>query len=552
MNDVNLRYLDLLSKVYAKDTDYLVSLSELEEVLCTSRRNTSIIMKKLSSFEWIDWKPSVGRGKLSLFKIKISLQQAIVEFLILELTQGRTKPISKLLDWFGQTAVRALNIASEAVSLVNESNNSVLISSYPWVSKIDPVKTFRHTELHISKSVYDVLLRQDSHGEICAGLAHSWEVEGKTVKLWLRPDIYRHDGELLELEDVVWSLSRLMELSGPVQAIWRCVDHVKAEKPNIVTITLKYANPFFTYMLTTPHASILSRKIKCFETGFSYYLGTGPFKISDWSKERLILKVHKEYFSTRALLDQIILSHGDLQTQNMLSFNEKVQTENAEKISALSYLTYRKRANSGISTRDWHELANYISFKKRQFDPENSVDSVRLVKGQEVSKSIVVPQLMGTIVLAEPMWTIPSLARYSKWLHDVIVATGLQLEIVRVNDVSSPESASEFADIFFIEDVIEAPFSYGVFEWLSTSTGLRFAYTNKMHNEHCEEIKAAIECHEPHKKLLDLEQKLRTNYTYLPLFVGSENVFKTTRVKGVQVKSTGYSDLHLLWVDSHS
>ena len=73
-----------------------------------------------------------------------------------------------------------------------------------------------------------------------------------------------------------------------------------------------------------------------------------------------------------------------------------------------------------------------------------------------------------------------------------------------------------------------------------------------MHNEHCEEIKAAIECHEPHKKLLDLEQKLRTNYTYLPLFVGSENVFKTTRVKGVQVKSTGYSDLHLLWVDSHS
>ena len=37
------------------------------------------------------------------------------------------------------------------------------------------------------------------------------------ISLWLRPLIYRHDGELLAIEDVVWSLERLRDYSGPVR-----------------------------------------------------------------------------------------------------------------------------------------------------------------------------------------------------------------------------------------------------------------------------------------------------------------------------------------------
>ncbi|MCV5961175.1 hypothetical protein OFO30_37905, partial [Escherichia coli] len=80
-----------------------------------------------------------------------------------------------LIDWFGQTAVRSLTIASEKVNELNESKNAILISSYPWVSNIDPAETFRHTELHVVKSVYDGLLTQNSNGGIEPALAHEWK-----------------------------------------------------------------------------------------------------------------------------------------------------------------------------------------------------------------------------------------------------------------------------------------------------------------------------------------------------------------------------------------
>lgn len=46
MNDVNLRYLDFLLKHFEPHKHHLVTLSELESVICTSRRNVSIVMKK--------------------------------------------------------------------------------------------------------------------------------------------------------------------------------------------------------------------------------------------------------------------------------------------------------------------------------------------------------------------------------------------------------------------------------------------------------------------------------------------------------------------------
>ncbi|MCG9775308.1 transporter, partial [Vibrio diabolicus] len=53
------------------------------------------------------------------------------------------------------------------------------------------------------------------------------------------------------------------------------------------------------------------------------------------------------------------------------------------------------------------------------------------------------------------------------------------------------------------------------------------------------------------QSLLGVEKALREQYLYLPLFVGYEEVTKTQQVRGVQVKNTGYSDLHRLWI-AHS
>ncbi|WP_192850139.1 SgrR family transcriptional regulator, partial [Vibrio parahaemolyticus] len=60
MNDVNLRYLDFLLKHFEPHKHHLVTLSELESVICTSRRNVSIVMKKLAAYGWVDLPPAIG------------------------------------------------------------------------------------------------------------------------------------------------------------------------------------------------------------------------------------------------------------------------------------------------------------------------------------------------------------------------------------------------------------------------------------------------------------------------------------------------------------
>ncbi|MGU3844866.1 ABC transporter substrate-binding protein, partial [Vibrio diabolicus] len=135
--------------------------------------------------------------------------------------------------------------------------------------------------------------------------------------------------------------------------------------------------------------------------------------------------------------------------------------------------------------------------------------------------------LQGKVALAEPVWTIPSLIRHSEWLHRVIRATGLELEIVIIDDISFPEVVSHRADLLLIEDVMEAPFEYGVFEWLSIATGLRFSFDQSQMLGHRENLREAMTNAQPLQSLLGVEKALREQYLYLPLFVGYEEVTKT-------------------------
>ncbi|MGF1817875.1 SgrR family transcriptional regulator, partial [Vibrio splendidus] len=256
MNDVNLRHLDQLLKHFEIHLSHSIGLGELEVALCTSKRNVSIVMRKLSEQDWIEWIPAVGRSNPSKLTIKKSLQQAITELLISELNKGSFKLVSRLVDLYGSTAVRALTLATEHLNQTNESSNAVLIASYPWVDTIDPIKTFRHAELHIAKSVYDVLLVQSPDGDLMPSLAHDWVMEDTRMTLWLRPGVYRHDGELLQVQDVVWSIRRLIEGNGPIKELWQCAERVDAVAPNCLVITLKYANKLFPYMLAMSNASI--------------------------------------------------------------------------------------------------------------------------------------------------------------------------------------------------------------------------------------------------------------------------------------------------------
>ncbi|MCG9596070.1 ABC transporter substrate-binding protein [Vibrio sp. Isolate25] len=548
MNDASLRRLQQLLIKYESGKTYHLSIDELEIALSTSRRNTSNILRSLSDIGWISWLPSKGRGKLSQFKIMHNLQGALEHIFSKELEQGRFSNISRLMDLYGHLAVKALAEATVTQASVNERCDSLLITEYPWVDTLEPAKTYRIAEMQVIRSVYSTLLTQDESGRIQAGLAHSWKVEGRFIHLWLRQDIICHDGEVLEATDVSECLHRLKVTDGPVKYLFEQVIGIRVLVAGQVTIELQQPNPLFLHVLCVVHASIYRLKSTYFSSGLSTYIGSGPFYLKDWDRERLVLKRHRNYYAQSALLDKITLSSSSELSDFSLSFNKDGDCEEST-INALSYLAIHLRPDAEVSRNNLHRLVEYLRRCRANLDSETVVNDVSFTPCLERISDDAPPRLNGHLVLTMPRLTIPYLKKIAKWLKSTILETGLTLEILELEDISNPSSVSDYADILFIEEVIEQPEEFGLYDWLLACSGLKFIYDQTEMNTHYEQVKHAMSDILYAYSLRKIEQGLYDKNLLLPLFHGKEKITRSLEVHGVETSKSGLSEFYKLWID---
>ncbi|TVU65830.1 ABC transporter substrate-binding protein [Vibrio atlanticus] len=548
MNDANLRRLQQLTAKYELGEEYHLTIDDLEHSLSTSRRNTSIVLKCLSEYHWICWIPSKGRGKLSQFKILVNFSEALEQVLALQLEQGRFNVIPRLLESYGAAAIKALTLATEKHSLFNEQHDHLLITQYPWVDNLEPAKTYRIAEHQILRSIYNTLLVQDHEGNPQASLAHHWKIEGRFLHFWLRPNVLFHDGDTLSAKDVAQCLLRLKSINGPVQSLFEQVSDVQVVGDKQLTIELTHANPMFIYALCSAHASIYRCKRTYFSSGRSAYMGTGSFSLDDWSEESLVLKRHRGYFAQNALLEQITLTDIEGLNDHTLSFNRSGVAEETT-INALSYLAVNRREGSGITPDDLDRLVLFIKSSSKEFDADMMTDDLSF-SPSELTSSILTPALTGTVVLTRPKMTIPLLQDMADWLQQTIANTGVTIEVVELPNISDPSSMSESADLLFIEEIIEQPKDYGLYDWLLAASGLRFIFNSPEMKEHCEIVRSAVSGDNPIDRLKQIEHSLYQQKLLCPLFHGKEKVSNSVEVHGVEINKTGYSDFYKLWISS--
>lgn len=552
MSDANLRRLQQLLLKYEPDKVYHLAIEELENAFSTSRRNTSNIIKSLSELGWICWIPSKGRGNLSQLQIKVTLCCVLEKLFVAELEHGRFSNITRMMELFGETAVKALTLATEKQNQLNEECGNLLITQYPWVDKLQPAKTYRLPELQILRSIYNTLLVQDKEGKIQAGLAHCWQLEGRFIHLWLRPEVVCHNGKRLEVTHVVDCLNQLMSIDGPVKYLFEQVCDIKVVSRNQLTIELCQSNPLFLYILCLPHTSIYSEDKAEFANGLSVNVGTGPFFVKEWDSERLVLKRHGKYYGHSALLDQITLTEAsELQDYN-LSFNRKEGVVEESMINALSYLAINYRNGAEITQATIKKLIDYVQSQRKLFDSNLVVDDLSFSQYEHKIMQAVPPRLEGHLVITKPKLTIPLLKKTVAWLKDVIEKTGVSVDIKTLEDISAPGAMRDQADILFIEEIIEQPQDFGLYDWLLASSGLRFIYNDEAMQKHCEAVKKAVSHQNPYQALKEIEQSLYRHQQLLPLFHGKEKVTCSVEVQGVEISKGGYSDFYNLWINKNT
>jgi peptide/nickel transport system substrate-binding protein len=143
-----------------------------------------------------------------------------------------------------------------------------------------------------------VAFREDT--SIGPMLAESWTVsdEGKTYTFRLRQGIKFHNGAMMTVDDVVWSLKRWLDPATQ----WRCLSEFSAsgiarieqiEAPDAQTVVVRLDQPTALFLPTLARpdcgqTAIIHRDSVGPDGKWIAPIGTGPFKLAAWKRGQYI------------------------------------------------------------------------------------------------------------------------------------------------------------------------------------------------------------------------------------------------------------------------
>ncbi len=172
-----------------------------------------------------------------------------------------------------------------------------------------PHQSVAAASAEIAFNIYEGLVKAAPDGSVVPAIASSWEIspDGLVYTFTLREGVRFHNGRLLEPEDVVYCLSRLVdpEVTSKAQE-FSAVDTIEADGDDIV-ITLSRPDAAFLALLTEFGASIYPPEAE--EHLSTQPVGTGPFVLTSWKpNNELVLSRFEHYWDNDLpMMDRVVL-----------------------------------------------------------------------------------------------------------------------------------------------------------------------------------------------------------------------------------------------------
>jgi oligopeptide transport system substrate-binding protein len=193
-------------------------------------------------------------------------------------------------------------------------------------SSLDPAMIVDQYGVAVGNQIFDGLVAFDAYLNVVPALAQSWAAsrDGLVWTFHLRKGVQFHNGREMSAEDVVFSLSRLLDpavgsrnsplldkVKGAAEfrvGTTKVLEGIKAIDRYTVEITL--SEPFvpFISILGMAHTSIVPRdEVDRLGSDFGTApVGTGPFRFLRWVRgQEILLETNKHYFEGRPTLDHV-------------------------------------------------------------------------------------------------------------------------------------------------------------------------------------------------------------------------------------------------------
>jgi oligopeptide transport system substrate-binding protein len=192
---------------------------------------------------------------------------------------------------------------------------------------LDPVRVSDLYGRSVTEQIFDGLVQFDQTLTITPALARFWRAsrDGLVWTLTLRQGIKFHHGRELTSDDVVFSLSRILDpksqsgaadLFSSIEGAQEfregrapTVSGLQAPDRYTVRVILREASTPFVSVLALGHAKIVPRDmVEKQGAAFGQHpVGTGPFKFVRWERRKeIVLSANRDYFEGPPRLARVI------------------------------------------------------------------------------------------------------------------------------------------------------------------------------------------------------------------------------------------------------
>lgn len=186
---------------------------------------------------------------------------------------------------------------------------SVVVGILQDLDSLDPHKAVAAGTKEVLFNVFEGLVKPDKDGNLVSAVARDYEIseDGKSYTFILRDKIRFHNGELVTVNDLIYSIKRcagLLETTDPtvvVESALSNVEKVEAIDEKTIAITLKEANTELLGYLTF---AIIPEG---YDNQDNKPVGTGPFEFVSYSPlQKLEVKKNENYWNdSKPYLDTV-------------------------------------------------------------------------------------------------------------------------------------------------------------------------------------------------------------------------------------------------------